>query len=406
LESAAVKASSIATAAFEATTELCKSEGLVYVPIDASSLTLMDRARKRELGRVGNSLVKSRGLHVMSSMAVDGDGVTIGLLDQQWWARDQPPKKRRGNDRKCFSQKFMERETRFWIQAVTQADDRLHAGAPKAIAWYQLDRGADCWPVFKLALERELLLTVRAAHNRRLVQPDKRTVRLYDVLERQPVLGRYELEVPARSNRPSRKARIAVRATQVLISARVGSRRRDKFQLNAVLAEEEGGRPGERIRWVLLTTHSIATFEQAKAVTAGYAMRWRIEEFHRAWKRGVCNVEDTQLQSRSAIVKWATILATVAARAVRLAYLVRTSPEVPASAHFSQYEIDAAYLLVKQKRDRRRRASLRTVIDMIAQIGGFAHKYSQRLPGPTIIGRGLDRVQVLATGLQNMDEMR
>jgi hypothetical protein len=123
-------------------------------------------------------------------------------------------------------------------------------------------------------------------------------------------------------------------------------------------------------------------------------MRWRIEDFHRAWKRGLCKVEDSLLQSRGAIVKWATILAAVAARALRLAKLIRTTPEIPASEEFTEYEIDAAFILVKKKRDRRRNY--------------FANKYSRLypFPGPTILGRGLKRVRILAMGLKNMAEMR
>jgi hypothetical protein len=90
------------------------------------------------------------------------------------------------------------------------------------------------------------------------------------------------------------------------------------------------------------------TFEQAKAVVAGYASRWKIEEFHRTWKRGLCRVEDNQLQSRNAILKWATILAAVAARALRLAKLIRSTPDIPASEEFTEYEIDAAFILLKK----------------------------------------------------------
>ena len=152
--------------------------------------------------------------------------------------------------------------------------------------------------------------------------------------------------------------------------------RRIHIRLNAVLAEEIGFRRGDHVRWLLLTTHPIESFKHALSVVRGYTMRWRIEEFHRAWKRGLCNVETRQLHRRNAIIKWATVLATVAARAVRLAYLLRSSPEQPASTEFTEYEIDAAFILTKLKRDRRKQVTLRQVIDMIAEIGGFAHKYS------------------------------
>ncbi len=404
LESSSVGVAAVADAVTGATARRCSKDGSpVFVPVDGSSLTLSDQARRRQLGRVGSR--GSRGLQVMSALAVDAQGTTVGLVDQQWWRRDQPPPTRRGNDKKCFGKKFLQRETRFWLQALTRTEELFDRDATAVTRWYQLDRGADCWPVFSLAIEHSMLITVRSSHDRRVIKPDGRVTHLRSALRGQPVLGHYELDIPGRRNRPARHAQIAVRTCSVLISARVASKRRQTFRLNAVLAEEVSNR-AERLRWVLLTTHAVSTFEQARSVIRGYTMRWRVEDFHRAWKRGLCNVEDTQLHTQQAIIKWATLLAAVAARALRLAHLVRHSPDLPASAEFTEYEVDAAFLFVKRKRDRRKRVLLREMIDLIADIGGFAHKYSDRLPGPTVIGRGLDRIQSLAIGLQNMEEMR
>ena len=405
LESPEISSEAVTAAAMGAGARRCRSERIVYVPVDSTSLTLTDHSGRRELGRVG-SRIFARGLQVMNALAVDTNGATVGLVDQRWWARDQPPKIKRAVDQKCRTTTFSKREMRFWLETVTAVEQRLNDESPNTIAWYQLDRGADCWPVLQLATERNLLMTVRAVHNRRIVRDDGRVAHLSSTLRRQPILGEYPLDIPERGERPARRARIALRACSVTIHAKVDSRKRIALRLNAVLAEEVGSHRRERVRWLLLTTHPIASFKHALSIVRGYTMRWRIEELHRAWKRGLCNVEDTQLHGRSAIIKWATVLATVAARAVRLAYLFRNSPDQPASNEFTEYEIDAAFILTKRKRDRRRHVTLRQVIDMIADLGGFAHKYSGGFPGPTVIGRGLDRVQVLATGLENMDKMR
>ena len=406
LESPAVPDGAVAEAVFEATAQSCSERRLVYVAVDGSSLTLTDRAKKRELGRVGKRFV-TRGLCVMSALAVDERGAALGLLDQQWWARPEQPRRKRGErGSKCLGKKYLERETRYWLQALGDAQHRLETHGDRCRPWYQLDRGADCWPVFEFAIQEKLLITVRATHNRRLVDEDGGTSYLRETLKKQPVLGHYTIELPARPDRPARTARIALRSCKVTISARVGSKRRQTFVLNAVLAEEVGRRTGDRLRWVLLTTAPVTTFEQARAVVYGYTLRWRVEEFHRAWKRGLCRVEDTQLQSRSALIKWATILGAVAARALRLAQILRTTPDIPALDEFTEYEIDAAYILAKKKRDRRRVVRFAELVELIADLGGFAHKYSGSKPGPTVLGRGLERVKILALGLKNMDEMR
>jgi hypothetical protein len=404
LESDAASPDAIRRAAFEATAKSCRKSPRLYVAIDGSSLTLTDRAERRELGRVGTSR-PARGLQVMSALAIDERGAALGLLDQRWWARDQPPFLRKGKASRCIGTRYKDKETRHWLDTLTDCDDRLQQNAPDAQAWYQLDRGADCWPVIQLALERELLITIRAAHNRRLLGPEGQKLHLWHEVKRQRVLGRYEVKVPRRGRAP-RQAQIALRACRVTIHARVGSHRLQAFTLNVVMAEETGRRQKDRICWVLLTTHPVGTREEAKAVVSAYALRWRIEDFHRAWKRGVCNVEKSQLHSRNAIIKWATILAAVAARALRLAHLLRTTPDAPASTEFTEYEIEACYILRKQRRDRRKTVLLGELLNMIAEMGGFANKYSGKPPGPTVLGRGLERVMIMAKGLQNMAEMR
>lgn len=401
LENAAVSEREVAEALFRATTRQAEGERRVYVAVDGSSLTLSDRAQRRELGRVGKRW-PTRGLHVMSALGVDERGTTLGLLDQRWWAWGAKLQKPRG---KCFGKKYLERETRHWLDAIESVEQRLSEHAPGAKAWYQLDRGADCWPVLKSAVEQHLLLTVRSSHDRRLADEHGRRVYLRETLRKQPILGHYEVPLSETFEREARVARVALRACRVVILARVGGKAWRPIELNAVLAQEVGRRP-DALSWILLTTAPVSTFRQAREVVRGYTLRWRVEEFHRAWKRGLCRVEDTQLQSRSAIVKWATILSGVATRALRIAQRLRSEPDIPASEEYTEYEIAATFALAKKKLDRRRKLTLGEVTDMIADIGGFAHKYSGAKPGPTVLGRGLDRVMSIAIALRNIDEMR
>lgn len=403
LENTDVRPEAVAKAVFDATARRCMGKGYVIVATDATSLSLRDRAMRRELGRVGSRSRPTRGLHVMNALAVDSNGVPQGLLAQRWWARDKAVKARR-NHRKCFGKRFQQTETAHWVDTLVEVDERLRAhGAARP--WFQLDRGGDAWPVFDAAVQHKLLLTVRAKANRRLLLDNGRVGYLDPFMRRQPVLGHFEIDIPAQPGRAARRARLAVRSCAVTIHARVQKKRRVPIRMYAVVVEEIGRRKQDRLRWMLLTTCKTETFNAARKVIRAYCARWRVEEFHRAWKSGVCNIEDTQLQSRSAILKWATILAAVAARAVRLAYLVRSTPEAPASTEFTEDEITAAFLIGKKKRPAKDSETIAVVIDRIADIGGFSHKYSGKKPGPTILARGLERIELLAMGLRNLREM-
>jgi hypothetical protein len=90
-------------------------------------------------------------------------------------------------------------------------------------------------------------------------------------------------------------------------------------------------------------------------VIYGYTQRWRIEEFHRTWKQGRCNVESTQLHSTEHVKIWAIILASVSMRIERLKYLSRNYPDLPATEELSSYEIQALVILKRQHKKRTER---------------------------------------------------
>ena len=171
-------------------------------------------------------------------------------------------------------------------------------------------------------------------------------------------------------------------------------------ELTAVLAKEERtGGP----EWMLLTSVRAQTFGMASVVLDGYTARWRIADFHRAWKRGLCDVEQTQLRmrGREALLKWATIHGAVAARALRLTHLAREQPDLPASEEFTQDEIDTVLLL----RDRRKNVTGKKLGDVpkmgdlvrwIADLGGYTGKSSGGPPGATVIGWGRERITFAA----------
>src|SRR6185369_10739664 len=78
---------------------------------------------------------------------------------------------------------------------------------------------------------------------------------------------------------------------------------------------------------------------------------WRIEDFHKTWKSGACNVEACQLRSAEAAMKWATIMASVAARTERLKHRSRTEATLPASVELSEHEIQSLIFFKKKIRE-------------------------------------------------------
>jgi hypothetical protein len=411
LENEAIHVDRLVEAMQRATARRCRKQQLVYVPVDATSLTLADDAGRRELGAVGSWKQGSRGVHVMTGLAVSLDGTPLGICGQQMWVRE-----RRSRTRAKAVSSAISRETRFWLEVIRSSHEAFEKQAPDCKPFYQLDRGADCWPVLKLANELGVLLTVRAAHDRKV---DAATGQLWASVEQAPVRFDYSIEVPARTgirkrrrqknrrlhwreDRPARRARLQVRATEVAL---ILGPDRQAVSFNAVLVREDKPR-SDRIEWLLVTSHPIRTRADLRRIIAGYSCRWRIEEFHRTWKRGLCRVEDTQLRKRQAIFKWATILASVASRAVHLCYLARQQPDLPALTEMNRTELNALIAL-RQPRDVKLgdQPTLAQAVRWLADIGGYTGPW-RGPPGPTVIGRGLHDVLIAARAMQNLSKLR
>jgi hypothetical protein len=399
MENDDVAPAAVAESASSACAHRSANEPFVFIPIDGSSLNLSDWGRTKGLGVVGARFVGAQGLIVMTAISVARDGTPLGLAGQAWWARRKATQRRRHDKRGVET-----RETRYWLEVMQQVR-RAHAReAPSCQPWFQLDRGGDAWPVILEGLEPGQLFTVRAARDRRLYRAEDRERRyLWQQLESEPVLGRYELAVQAGPGRQGRTASIEVRAAEVVLDLKeYYSKRHHRAPVWAVLAREVGSTPtGEKpIEWLLLTSYPVRTLDDAQLVVFGYSQRWRIEEFHRVWKTGACRVEDTQLRDRDAIVRWATILASVAVRILRLTYLARASPHLPSTTELSPAEIDAVIVLKKKPTYRRGDIPpIGTLVEWIAELGGYTGKSSGGPPGPLVIARGLERIQSLARAL-------
>jgi hypothetical protein len=395
----AISAAAVVRATSEATVRRCLTSPWVAVPVDGTSLLLSDEGDNKDFGLVGTRRAGARGLHVMTGIAVTPDGTPQGITGQVYWTRAVS-----GRARTCTQRRTMraeDKETQRWLDVLEQTTDAYRARAWWMSLWFQLDRGADAWPVYRWAQEHGQRLTVRATWNRRLVRhAGQRQQYLREAVVRQPVLADYLLAIPASAHRTARLAMMQVRSCRVELDLKdQRTRQRHPTRMWAVHVREASRVPrGETpLEWLLLTTERAATPEQAWAVVWAYTQRWRVEDFHKTWKTGACRVEDTQLTRRRNVERWASMMAAVAMRIERLKHLSRTTPEVPATVELTQHEIDAAIVLTRQAEYRRGDVpSLGEVVLWIAQQGGYTGKSSGGPPGATVLRRGLERIEVLA----------
>jgi hypothetical protein len=395
VENDAVEAAEIARASHRATARRCASESVVYVAVDSTYLCIVDR-QKTKMGRIGPDSRVHGGMLAMSALAVDLRGATLGTTALEYWVRSAERCPRWQHDDRPADQ----RESSLWKRALLSTLQVLREQSPHCVPWFQMDRGADFADVLTLAHEMSLTVTVRATYNR-AVESDNGKPLLWPQLQAQPVLGFMTVQLPARENRPARTARLSLRTKKLRVRVATVQRTKQRrwVELHAVYVQEVGQR-SDGIEWMLWTTYPVQDVHDAHKVVLGYTMRWRIEDFHRAWKSGGCDIESSQLRSVSALQRWGAITAAVAARAEHLKLLSRSEPDCDAELELTRNEIDAAIILTETKYHRiGDKLTLQQAVWLIAEVGGYTGKSSGGPPGAQTIARGLQFVAPAAAAL-------
>jgi hypothetical protein len=408
LESDVVGPEDVGAAMFEGCARRSADEAYVFCPVDGTSLTLADHEKDKGFGPIGVRSKRGRGIKVINAMVLSHKGVPLGVSSQRWWTRKER-RRRKHRDSLPPDQK----ETGYWLEAMKQTRQVMAAHAPATRCWFQVDREADSWPLLTEAGKDGSWFTIRASRNRRVLMPDGGRSKLPELLRQQPIKTEYSLEVRGGPKRRARTATMVVRACRVTLELRdKRTNKRFPMEVNVVQAMEEGTTPaGEKpISWTLLTNRPLQTGGDITEVIFGYSMRWRIEELHRTWKTGACRVEENQLRSANAAIKWATILIAVAVRIERIKQLSREEPDRPASDEFSPAEIKAAVLLrfEKSAKKKLRPGAVPTMAEVatwIAEIGGYTGKTSSGgPPGSITLARGLEQVRVAAKALEALNQ--
>lgn len=413
----------LAEAMGASTASSCRGLTEVIVPVDAASLSLLgkhdDPDHAKDFGLIGSAKDGIRGVHVVSALVLAPDGTVQGVGDMRWWSRGLRANRRRRAARE--GRPLEETELWHWAEAIQRTSEAFRDEAPKVVPWFQLDRGGDSWRLMAWLREGHYRFTVRARADRNVLAAKRpssrrRVVRGRHPLEsaktalrRQPPLGTLKIKVGAREGRAAREVTLQVWASPVVLALR-NPRAWQPIQMPvwAVWVRELGRIPrgAERVEWLLWTSVKVETLADAARVVKNYVLRWRVEEWHRAWKSD-CNAEKMRLHSVEATARWGTILGAVAARIERLKQLARTKPDQPVDDELSVYELRALVLLKRMEARRTETIedtpALGRAVQWIAELGGHEGHAPKRPPGATVIARGMQKVELVAAVLESQE---
>jgi len=392
LESEHVEPEEILASVVTATVMRCREQPYVLVPVDGTSISVADRRRTRDFGNIGSDSGGARGLKIIDALAVDPEGTVLGWLGMRFWARAATRKILARDTHARRTRPVEEKETRFWVETARAAGRALDEHHVRG--WFQLDREGDGRDVLLALKETEHWWTVRGNQDRSIEVEGGTKDKLRSQMSARPAVGEYKLGVTGRPGRRARDARMVVRVAEVTLLLREPKTKHiTRFPVTVVWAREEGTTPAKEdpIDWLLFTNYPVSSFADAQRVIYGYAQRWRVEECHRTWKSGECDIESTQLESFAAVKRWAIILGAVATRIERVKRLARTKPNLPATIELTPLEIRALKLLKfgAEATADHTTPTIAEVVAWLAELGGFTHKYSGTPPGATVLGRGL-----------------
>ena len=363
--------------------------GVVLAVQDTTFLDYSAHPLTEGLGPIGTkSQAALLGLVLHDTMAYSLEGTPLGLVDVQCWARDPAEKGKRERRREL---PIEQKESSKWLRSF-EAARRLQSRCPATTVVSMGDREADVYELFHLAAQHPEgpKLLVRAYRERVLAEEQGP---LWEHLRAQAVAGHFELHVPRRSSRPARVATLEVRFAPVELRAPRGKGKLGPVRLWAVEAWETEPPEGiEPVRWTLLTTLEVQSFEQAMEKLSWYALRWQIEVYHRTLKSG-CHIEERQLGNADRLQACLAIDMVVAWRITWLARLGRETPNVPCSVFFEEAQWKALVSFVtKSYAPPSEPPELREAMRMVAGLGGFLGRKGDGEPGTKSLWLGLQRL--------------
>lgn len=329
-----------------------------------------------------------RGMYLHPTYAVTPEREPLGVIDAWMWAREA---KAADGTRPGIG------ESTRWIEGYERVAESA-AKMPQTRLVYVADREADIVGLMQRAqaLGTPADWLIRARHNRCLPQGGK----LWAATLAEAPLGEIEFTLASRHGQPERLVRQQLRSKAVVIPAPDG---RHVHVTCLIATEIEASAGCKPVEWRLLTNREVAGLEDAVELIDWYRCRWEIETLFHVLKNG-CRVEALQLGSQGKLELALAVYLVVSWRLARLIRLGRIHPEWSADLFFSATEWAGAYILNKKKPPKTP-PTLREVVRLIAQLGGFLARKGDGEPGVKSLWLGIQRLRDFVFGVEHMREI-
>ena len=380
---------------------------------DGTRLNFTRRGQTQGLGAIGSNQTGAvaRGLELHTTLAVNPDGVALGVLRAAFDAPAPADPKENGK-----AKPREERKSFRWIEGLrdcAQAAEQLSETRVVCV----MDREADFLDLFieHRTTAPQVDLLVRAKADRVLGKeqtPDGQTVsrHLFDTVRNAPARGAAKVEVQrlsarvkaskqaSKDRREARVADVTLRYQQVALPCRG----KEPAALWVVHVREEQPPPAaEPLEWFLLTTLRVSSADDAMRILQWYVRRWRIEEYFRVLKSG-CKVEELQHHTAERLERAMAIKMVIGWRIQLMVQLGREVPDLPGDLLFSDGELRVLATFARSRK-LPPPTHLGDAVGLTARLGGWLGR-PREPPGAQLLWHGYTQLVAMAFAFELRDE--
>ena len=382
---------------------------------DGTRLNFTRRGQTQGLGAIGSNQTGAvaRGLELHTTLAVNPDGVALGVLRAAFDAPASPNSEAEGEP----TPKPREKRKSFrWIEGLrdcAQAAEQLSQTRVVCV----MDREADFLDLFveHRAAAPQVDLLVRAKADRVLGRektPAGQTVsrRLFDTVRNAPARGAAKVEVQrlsarVKASKQARKDRRAERVADVTLRYQqvpLPCPGDEPVALWVVHVREEQPPPAaEPLEWFLLTTLRVSSADDATRILQWYVRRWRIEEYFRVLKSG-CKVEELQHHTAERLERAMAIKMVIGWRIQLMVQLGREVPDLPGDLLFSDGELRVLATFARSRK-LPPPARLGDAVGLVGRLGGWLGRQRDP-PGAQLMWHGYTQLVAMAFAFELRDE--
>jgi hypothetical protein len=332
------------------------------------------------------------GILMHSSLAITAEGLPLGLTAVKFWTREKfkgtNALKKKINPTRV---PIEEKESIRWLENLRQSTALL-ADAARCV--HIGDRESDIYELFCAAQDAGTHFLLRTCVDR-LAGDGGHTIA--DAMAEVRCQGVHRVEVRDRHGHLS-EANLELRFRRIRVLPPIGKQSRYPQLSLTVLHATERGRPRNRepIDWKLITDLPVTSRALAIEKLQWYALRWKIETFHKILKSG-CQAEHSKLRTAERLVNLLAMFCILGWRIFWLTMLNRSTQRAPPTLAFTTLEIHLLRELVPVGTSRRS-ASLHSCLTQLARLGGYLARAGDAPPGNTVMWRGLSRLTDIEIG--------